>query len=118
MNAEHLLTNTSGIQTTPKGGNFGLDAEALCPSFDHAASLGFTLTETVRAQHLREGTIADWANHGNARRFEHRRGTRWQTLVDLAGAAIALCEPNTRDYWRERILSVESDSVVDLVSRY
>ena len=24
MNAEHLLTSTSGIQTPPNGGNFGL----------------------------------------------------------------------------------------------
>jgi len=25
LNAEHLLTNTSGIQTQPRGGNFGLE---------------------------------------------------------------------------------------------
>ena len=79
------------------------EAEALCPSFDHAASLGFTLTEGARAQHIRDGTVASWANHGYARRFEHRPGTRWQTLVDLAESAIELCRPGTREYWRERI---------------
>ncbi|UGT92061.1 hypothetical protein [Mycobacterium ostraviense] len=82
-----------------------MQTEALCPSFDHAASLGFTLTDTARAQHLHKGTIADWARHGYARRFEHRPGTRWQTLVELAGSAVALCEPSTRGYWRERILA-------------
>jgi hypothetical protein len=92
------------------------ETEALCPSFDHAASLGFTLTEEARAQHIHDGTVASWASRGYARRFEHRPGTRWQTLVDLAESAIALCGPRTRDYWRERILSVASDSVVDLVA--
>lgn len=29
--------------------------EALCPSFDHAASLGFTLTDQTPAQHLHDG---------------------------------------------------------------
>ncbi|WP_262490831.1 hypothetical protein [Mycobacterium simiae] len=93
-----------------------METEALCPSFDHAASLGFTLTDTARAQHLHGGTIADWARYGYAGRFEHRLGTRWQTLVELAGSAVALCEPSTRDYRRERILAVESKSVRDLVS--
>jgi hypothetical protein len=92
------------------------EVEALCPSFDHAASFGFTLTDGARAQHIRDGTVASWAKHGYARRFEHRPGTRWQTLVDLAESAIELCGPGTREYWRERILSVESGSVGALVA--
>ncbi|WP_235746487.1 hypothetical protein, partial [Mycobacterium tuberculosis] len=84
------------------------------PSFDHAASLGFTLSDELRAEHLRDGTVMKWAERGHASRFEHRKGTRWQTLVDLAGDAIRLCGPSTREYWRERILSLERRTVEDL----
>jgi len=91
------------------------ETEALCPTFDHAASLGFTLTDEARAQHMHDGTVAMWASRGYARRFEHRSGTRWQTLVDVADSATTLCGPTTRDYWRERITAVNSDSVVNLV---
>lgn len=92
------------------------EAEALCPSFDHAASLGFTLTDETRAQHLRDGTVPRWASRGKAYRFEHGRGTRWQTLVELAHSATALCESTTRDYWRKRIVAVDTDSVVSVVA--
>lgn len=90
--------------------------EALCPSFDHAASLGFTLTDETRAQHLRDGTVPRWAGRGKAYRFEHRVGSRWLTLVDLAASAISVCGPTTRGFWRERIMSVDSDSVMELVA--
>jgi hypothetical protein len=90
--------------------------EALCPSFDHAASLGFTLTDETRAQHLHDGTIPRWAGRGKAYRFEHRIGSRWLTLVDLAASAISMCGPTTRGFWRERIMSVDSDSVMKLVA--
>ena len=94
------------------------DTEALCASFDHAASLGFQLTEEKRAQllHGDTGTVAGWASGGRARRFEHRAGRTCQTLVDLAGSAVTLCEAGTREYWRERILSVVPDAVRDLVA--
>jgi hypothetical protein len=90
--------------------------ETLCPSFDHAASLGFTLTDRDRANHLRDGTVPRWASRGKAYRFEHRVGSRWQTLVDLAASAISVCGPTTRGFWHERIMSVDSDSVVSLVA--
>jgi hypothetical protein len=92
------------------------ESEALCPSFDHAASLGFTLTDEARAQHLHDGTVLRWASRGKAYRFEHRNGSRWQTLVDLAASAISMCGPTTRGFWRERIMSVDSDSVMKLVA--
>lgn len=92
------------------------DTEALCASFDHAASLGFTLSDTARAEHLRDDTVADWVKRGHAFRFEHPRGTRWQTLVDLAASAVALCAEGTRAHWTERILSVDADSVADVVT--
>lgn len=92
------------------------ELEALCPSFDHAASLGFTLSDEARAQHLRDRTIQRWARRGKAYRFEHRAGSQWQTLVDLAASAISRCAPTTRDYWRSHIQSVNADSVMSLLA--
>ncbi|CCK63171.1 Conserved protein of unknown function [Mycobacterium canettii CIPT 140070017] len=90
--------------------------EALCPSFDHAASLGFTLTDETRAQHVHDGTVPRWASRGRAYRFEHRPGTRWQTLVELAHSAATLCESMTREHRRERIMAVDKDSVASVVA--
>lgn len=103
------------VMVPPPGGP---GCEALCPSFDHAASLGFTLTDEKRAELLDGGSdaIAGWALRGRARRFEHRATKPWSTLVDLASAAVALCPTQTRDYWRDRILSVECGSVNDVVA--
>lgn len=84
---------------------------ALCASFDHAASLGFTLSDEARAEHLCDGTVAKWASRGRAARFEHRSGSQWRTLVDLAGSAVALCSTATRTHWSDRILSVTADSI-------
>lgn len=100
------------VLVPPPGSNA---PEALCASFDHAASLGFLLTEEARVQHVDDGTVANWAHSGRARRFEHRRGVQRQTLVDLAASAVTLCSPDTGTYWRERILSVDSDSIDALV---
>ncbi len=75
------------------------EQEALCPSFDHAASLGFLLTEEARVRRVEGGTLAAWARSGRARRFEHRRGVRRQTLVELAASAMGLCAPSTRAHW-------------------
>lgn len=90
-------------------------SEALCASFDHAASLGFLLTEEARVKRVDQGTVADWAHSGRARRFEHQRGVPRQTLVDLAASAAGLCSPGTGSHWRERILSVDADSIKGLV---
>jgi hypothetical protein len=72
------------------------------------------LSDELRAEHLSDGTVMKWAERGHASRFEHRKGTRWQTLVDLAGDAISLCGRSTREYWRERILSLDRRIVGDL----
>lgn len=93
-------------------------SEALCASFDHAASLGFTLADGKRAQLLQGDTqtVGQWASRGRARCFEHRAGKTCQTLVDLAKSALALCGAETREHWRDRILSVECGSVSDVVA--
>jgi hypothetical protein len=101
-----FLLATNGQLSWPPVGNFRWPL----------TSLGFTLTDETRAQHLHDGTVARWASRGKAYRFEHRVGSRWQTLVDLAASAISVCGPTTRGFWRERIMSVASDSVMRLVA--
>ena len=54
MNAEHLLTNTSGIQTTPKGGNFGLVPATSCSTGDGDDSCSMWLP-LIHRQSLRIG---------------------------------------------------------------
>lgn len=94
-------------------------SEALCASFDHAASLGFTLTDDKR-EGLSAGrngdSVAGWASRARARRFERKAGEECQTLVDLARSAAELCPAQTREYWSARVLSVECDSVNDVVA--
>jgi hypothetical protein len=90
--------------------------DALCSSFDHAASLGFTLSEEAFARHLGDNSVARWASQGKAKRFDHTSGTRWQSLVALAGGASRLCRDDVRTYWLDRVLSVDRDSVGDIVS--
>jgi hypothetical protein len=95
----------------------GLDeSDALCASFDHAASLGFLLTEGARVRLVASETVAAWARGGRASRFEHRKGSSRQTLVDLAASAIRLCRVPVREYWRSQILSVDAGSLEELVS--
>jgi hypothetical protein len=89
--------------------------EALCASFDHAASLGLLLTEEARVKHVYEGTVANWALGGRANKFEHSRGSRPQSLVELAALAVTLCPPDTGTHWRHRIVSVDADSIDHLV---
>jgi hypothetical protein len=94
-------------------------SEALCASFDHAASLGFTLTDEKREGLCagRNGdTVAGWASRARARRFERRAGEECQTLVDLAWSAVDLCSAETREYWTARVLSVGCGSVSDVVA--
>jgi hypothetical protein len=86
-------------------------ADALCGSYDHASSLGFTLSDDERQRRMADGTVASWARRGFARQFEHQRGARRQSLVDLARSAAELCEPDVRDYWLRAVLSVHSDVV-------
>ncbi len=93
------------------------ERESLCASFDHAASLGFTLSDADRKKHLLDRTVEQWAERGKASRFEHKRGTRRLTLVQLAQSALQRCPTATRHHWRERLLSVERDSVEALVAR-
>lgn len=100
------------VLVPPPGEN---SLEALCASFDHAASLGFTLSEAECAEHLLAGTVGRWASQGKASRFEHVRGTPWQSLVTLAVKAMRLCGHQVLSYWREQVLSVDRASLVAVI---
>jgi hypothetical protein len=86
-------------------------ADALCGSYDHASSLGFTLSDEERRRRMVDGTAANWARRGIARQFEHQHGQRRQSLVDLARSAAELCQPDVRAYWLQAVQSVHSDVV-------
>jgi hypothetical protein len=65
----------------------------LAPSYDHASSLGFSLTDTRRLSYLRPGGMIRFARRGRAHRFEHDPDappSALATLVDLAHRAIGL----------------------------
>jgi len=87
----------------------GLDA--LCGSYDHGSSFGFNTSDEERRRRLSEGTVESWARKGHARQFEHRRGQRHQTLVELARSAVALCSQPVQQHWMDAVLSVQSDVV-------
>jgi hypothetical protein len=91
--------------------------DALCGSFDHASSLGFNLSDEERQRRMTDGTVPNWAHRGVARQFEHQRGQRNQTLVDLARSASELCGPDVRKYWLQAVLSVQSDVVGSILAR-
>ncbi|WP_265442787.1 hypothetical protein [Flexivirga meconopsidis] len=74
----------------------------LSPSYDHASSLGYNLTDDKRLTYLRsDAELANWASKGTAYRFEHQG--RPPTLVAHAMNAVGLCSPEGADWWRSRI---------------
>lgn len=75
--------------------------ERLAPSYDHASSLGYNLTDQKRESLLadRASGLDRWSERGRARRYEHR-GTPL-TLVEHAAEAVALCSPDGRLWWTQ-----------------
>ncbi len=93
-----------------------LRSDALCASFDHGSSLGFSLSDDERRRHLADGTVGKWTQRGVARQFEYRRGQGKQTLVNLAGSAAARCSPAVRSHWLAAVMSVRPETVDALLS--
>jgi hypothetical protein len=82
--------------------------ERLAPSYDHASSLGFNLTDDKRRTYLQgSGQLQAWAEKGTAVRFEHK--DRPPTLVQHATEAIKLCSSSGAHWWHQQIenLSLE-----------
>jgi hypothetical protein len=79
----------------------------LSPAYDHARSLGVTLTEERRARHIRENSVEAWALRGTAHRFQVEPGAPTPTLVDLAARALALAGAAARNHWRSQVEALE-----------
>jgi hypothetical protein len=56
----------------------------LAPSYDHATSLGFNLTDSHRDRILEQGGVNRWVAKGLATRFEAEPTGAKRTLVDIA----------------------------------
>jgi hypothetical protein len=86
-------------------------APSLSPAYDHARSLGVTLTEERRARHIRENSVEAWALRGTAHRFQVEPGAPTPTLVDLAARALALAGAAARNHWRSQVEPLEVGSM-------
>ncbi|WP_143082118.1 HipA domain-containing protein [Nonomuraea wenchangensis] len=85
------------------------DDRRLCPSYDHATSLGFSLADAKRTRLLAKGR--EWEAHlrrGTAWRFE---GCRKVPLTDFAATALALVGGSVRRYWLDRLHACRKDRV-------
>lgn len=87
----------------------------LAPSYDHASSLGFNLTDDRRLTLLDEpARLMKWVENGTAYRFEHVE--RPASLVDHAVAALATCTATVREWWAERVRTVDLTAVFDALA--
>ncbi len=86
----------------------------LAPSYDHATSLGYNLTDDRRAITLsNKRALAKWASGGTAWRFEHEgNAKRAQTLVDLFAEALTLGSNDARAHWSTQLRSLDLDEVL------
>jgi hypothetical protein len=96
-----------------------VDAEkiaTLSPSYDHATSLGFNLTDSTRVRLLGEtGGVARWARRGLATRFEaDLDGTR-PSLVTLARRACAQASAEARKFWLLKVSELDDGEVRPIV---
>ncbi|WP_052423500.1 hypothetical protein [Nonomuraea candida] len=91
------------------------DHSLLCPSYDHATSLGFSLTDADRRRIL--GGSRDWEaflRKGTAWRFE---GCRKVPLTDFARHALGLVSASVREYWLDRVAACEKAHFAALAAR-
>lgn len=93
--------------------NLGAERDRLSPSFDHASSLGFQLTDDKRSTTLAAASgLARFAERGTAWRFEHR-GRHAPTLVALAVQGLRLCSAEAADYWRSRLHDIDLQPLIE-----
>jgi hypothetical protein len=84
----------------------------LCPSFDHATSLGFQLSDDARARHLdTPGGIKRYAARGRSRPFAGR-----PLLTDLLIAGLQ-ARPDARDAIADAFAHLSVDAVHAIVER-
>lgn len=97
----------------------GSRPHVLAPSFDHASSVGFNLTDAKRTDELdRPGGLAQFVARARADRFEHDPATPRSlrpTLVDLARQVWLLAGPEAQTRWLDRLERVDSSDVERIV---
>jgi hypothetical protein len=79
--------------------------ERLCPSYDHAGSLGYNLLDARRIEMLNDpARLGAWAEKGTAYRFEHVGQPA--TLAEHAAKALGMCSRDGFDWWADRLRSL------------
>lgn len=90
-------------------------APRLAPSYDHASSLGFNLTDDRRLALLADRTrLVKWVENGTAYRFEHVG--RAASLVDHAVAALTTCPVPVQRWWAEQVRTIDLTDVFDALT--
>lgn len=87
----------------------------LSPSYDHASSLGYNLTDAHRALNLDPSRLVIWAAKGRAARFEHVG--KADTLVRHAAHALELCAPGVATWWRQQVAELDLGPVLEPLRR-
>ena len=91
--------------------------DALCASFDHAASFGFTLSDEERESTFVTALSAGGPEVGKLAVSSTRPGRRWQTLVEASrGGGWPPARRRPASTGVGRVLSVERDSVEAVVA--
>lgn len=91
----------------------------LAPSYDHASSIGFSLTDEARLKHLRPGGMDAFARRGRANRFEHDPDApagAVMTLVELAHLALSLVGEGMEATLLRRLRDVQRSQVEGVVA--
>jgi hypothetical protein len=89
----------------------------LAPSYDHASSIGFNLTDAKRRSLLDSSGVPHFAERGRAHRFEHEPGTppsAIESLVGLARRAEALADGGKTV--RDRLHAVRPEDLAAIVA--
>jgi hypothetical protein len=97
----------------------GTDARRLLsPTFDHASSLGYGLTEEQRRT-LSANTVQlqRFAERGRATRFENSGTGSIPSLVSLALDGVALCSEGGRRFWRHAASALPTSTARTVVER-
>jgi hypothetical protein len=80
----------------------------LCPSYDHASSLGYHLTRSKMGEIIRERGVTWWATRKDtAYRYADGKDVR---LVDFAHRALHLASSGARQHWLNRVGEVQSSA--------
>ncbi|GAA1262101.1 hypothetical protein [Oryzihumus leptocrescens] len=85
--------------------------ERLSPTYDHASSLGYNLSDIKRKDLLaRPSRLRGWAEKGTAWRFEHTE--KPPSLVQLAAQALLLCSREGANWWHGRLQTLDLTPVL------